>query len=68
MDYCICSKCGNQFPRVEKIKKDGRVVEIDWSVESMPTCPTCRGLKAAVMPKRDVLGGYPPGRKGSRNE
>jgi len=63
MDYCICSKCGKKFPRLEEVNKDGRLVEVDWSVEADPTCPECRGLAAPEMPKKNILGGYPPGRK-----
>lgn len=62
MDYSVCSQCGGNFPRFEDVKKEGRLVAVDWSIEERPTCPTCRGLKAVPVPKRSVLGGYPPGR------
>ena len=65
MDYIVCSNldCGKRFPRFEEVVKDGRQVEVDWSIEDRPLCPECRGLPAPEMPKRDVLGGFPPGRR-----
>ncbi len=63
MDYSVCGQCGANFPRMEDVKRDGRLVAVDWSVEANPTCPACRGLKAVPVPPRSVLGGYPPGRK-----
>jgi hypothetical protein len=63
MDQTICSQCGANFPRFEDVKKNGRLVEADWSLEDKPTCPKCRGLKGTAVPKKDVLGGYPPERR-----
>ena len=64
MDRTICSKCGNEFPRFEDVKKNGRLVEADWSLEDTPICPTCRGVAwTEPLPKKDVLGGYPPARR-----
>lgn len=63
MDNVICTRCGAAFPQREEIIKNGRTVSKDWATDPAATCPACRGLAAPAMPKKDVLGGYPPGRK-----
>ncbi|MCK9600718.1 MAG: hypothetical protein M0R06_16875 [Sphaerochaeta sp.] len=65
MDYVVCSQCGANFPRFEEVKEKGRLINKDWATAPAPTCPPCRGLAAPAIPKRNVLGGYPPGRHGA---
>ena len=58
-DLIVCVDCGNEFPRYEELKKDGRLVDFDWTTVSDPKCPACRGLPMPEVRKRDVLGGFP---------
>jgi len=57
MELSVCSECGAEIPRVEKV--NGR--DVDHSLEEKPMCRVCRGEPGATPyhRKRDILGGFP---------
>lgn len=58
-ELTICVQCNEAMSRYETVIRDGRRVEIDWSMEPNPRCRRCRGLPSeGPIIKRDVLGGF----------
>jgi len=46
--------------RYETVFDDGVQVEVDWTLQTDPLCPVCRGVPGAtpLRRNRDVLGGF----------
>jgi len=56
MDIIVCTKCGGNMARNEVING----TEVDWTLETDPICPVCRGVPGAqpLRRPRNVLGGF----------